>query len=155
MRGGNRKIYIETNLNYETRMPYFELITDENLSKISDSDLDFLPESFPVQFMKYIVSKDKKIIYFRFCTPGGYRDLIPPSNELSSIIQTRLDKYLQNPGNNQYISKGLKKLNLQKVRILLYIPYINTDTREIEYTEYIVLNYKLEEIQRIEKIRRK
>ena len=133
-------------------MPFFQLITEKDLSEISSNALDFLSNSFPINDMKYTVSLDKKTIYFRFCQSEGYGGMSPNNNNLSSTIQTKLDLYLRYPDRDLIIYNKLKDLNLLPVEIKLYIPYINTDTREIEYTEYTVLNYNIEKIRRIERM---
>ena len=122
-------------------MPYFKLITDEDLSKLSSNDLDFLPESFPVQFMKYQTSPDRKTIYFRFCNPGSLMHYSKNGNDPSSYVNTKLMLYLQNPDKDEVISQSFKKLRITPDKILLYIPYIDSDTKKIIFEEHEVFDY--------------
>jgi hypothetical protein len=138
MRGGDKNIYIETNLAKTNNMPYFRLITDKDLSKRISTDLDFLPEGFPVQFMKYNTSPDRKTIHFRFCNPASLNYMSKNGNDPSSYVNDRLISYLQNLDEDEVISKSLEKLGIIPDRILLYIPYIDSDTKKIIFEEHKV-----------------
>ena len=136
MRGGDKKIYIGTNIDDEN-LPYYKLDTDKDLTGIDPSNLTFLRDSIRFVDMKNTTSNDRKIIRFRFCNLMMLKSLINSNKDPSSFYKEKLMRYLKNPNDHSIISNGLKKLNIEDVKIKLCIPYIN-DTDQITYEEYDV-----------------